>query len=313
MSWIQRVLLCAVGVLSAQEAPFFTGSLIAPFPTVVKDRDVLLRSYLYGTTSPKRYNRHWATVSKEDPLQSVNLQFYTFLGLNSWCDLNLTPQFFYQTASGEHSFDLGDLTVGIDLQLLEPQANRYPGIKLAIREVFPTGKYEFLRPRKYGADLTGQGTFATQFDLVLYQLVHLYKLHWLSMTLSLQYALSSPVTVHSFNAYGGGFGTRGKVLPGNRFEGVLSFELTLNQNWAFAFDSVYTNAEQATFYGFPGISLKGEFAKVGTPSSESVSFAPAIEYNFGPHLGIIGGFWFSAWGKNSPLFRSGVINVQALF
>jgi hypothetical protein len=90
----------------------------------------------------------------------------------------------------------------------------------------------------------------------------------------------------------------------------VSFEATLNQNWALALDSVYTQTNITEFFGIPGIAFTGTFADVGTPSSEQLSFAPAIEYNFSGNFGIITGCWFSALGRNSTEFRSGVVNLE---
>ena len=157
------------------------------------------------------------------------------------------------------------------------------------------------------------GTFGTQFDLVLYKIFHLYELHWLSATFSAQYTVNTPVNVHGFNAYGGGFGTRGKVLPGNQLQAILSFELTLTQRWALALDSVYTHTDMDQFYGMPGISLLGSFARSSRSSSEQLSFAPAIEYRIGHQFGLIAGGYFSAIGRNSVEFRSGVLNFAYLW
>jgi hypothetical protein len=116
--------------------------------------------------------------------------------------------------------------------------------------------------------------------------------------------------VHGFNTYGGGFGTQGRVLPGNILQAIVSFEFTLSQNWVFAIDNVYTHTNATHFYGVLGTTAEGVSASVGGPSSEQFSFAPAIEYNFSANLGIAAGCWFTAWGRNSTEFRSGVVNID---
>jgi hypothetical protein len=218
---------------------------------------------------------------------------------------------FYNRTSGQQYFNSGDLTVGLDFQLMAADFTPYfPGIKLAVREVFPTGNFQYFHPRKLSTDQTGTGTFATQFDLVFYKVFHLWELHWLSTTFSAQYTVNTPVNVHGFNTYGGGFGTNGKALPGNSFQGIVSFELTLSRNWVLALDSVYTQTNVTEFFGIPGIFFGGTFADVGKPSSEQLSFAPAIEYNFSGHFGVIAGCWLSVLGRNSAEFRSGVVNFD---
>lgn len=294
--------------------PWFTGPLIAPPGQVVPYGHFLVKSYLFAEVDIGQYNNHWKPVPLEQNLYRLSVQEFSFLGLTPWCDLNLVPRVFYNFSSGEQSVHFGDLTVGLDLQLLAiDQTPYFPGIKLAIREVFPTGNFEYLRPRKALTDSTGAGTFATQFDLVLYKLFHLYNLHWLSLTCSAEYTVNTPVSVHGFNTYGGGFNTRGTVLPGNRFKTLLSFELSLNQNWALALDNVYTYTEATQFYGSEGITFEGTLATVGSPSSKQLSFAPSIECNLSPHFGMIGGCYFSALGKNSPEFRSAILNFNYFY
>ncbi len=294
--------------------PWLTGPLIAPIGEVVPYGDFIVKSYVYFTTNTGFYNKNWHSVSARENFFTLQAQFLCFFGLTPWCDLNIIPQFFYETTSGQHSVHFGDLTIGLDFQLMDVDFTPYfPGIKFAVREVFPTGNFQRLSPRKLWTDQTGGGTFATQFDLVFYKIFPLQGLHRLSTTLSGQYTVNTPVNVHGFNTYGGGFGANGKALPGNSFQGIMSFELTLNQNWVLALDNIYTHTNSTSFFGIPGIVFGGTLANAGKPSSDQLSFAPAIEYNFSRNLGVIAGCWFSALGRNSTEFRSGVINFVYVY
>ncbi len=98
-------------------------------------------------------------------------------------------------------------------------------------------------------------------------------------------------------------------MPGNTFQGIISFELSLSQNWVLAVDNVYTHVDETQFCGTVG-TVGAAPATVGEPSSEQVSFAPAFEYNFSSDFGICVGCWFTAWGRNSTQFRSGVVNID---
>lgn len=292
-------------------APWLTGPLIAPPGTAVPYGDFTVESYVYFTTNTGAYNKDWHAVSADRNFYSLNAQFRSYFGLTPWCDLNIIPQVFFNRTYSQQYFNIGDLTVGLDFQLMAADLTPYfPGIKFAVREVFPTGNFQYLSPRRLWTDQTGAGTFATQFDLVLYKVFHLYDHHFLSTTFSAQYTVATPVNVHGFNTYGGGFGANGKVIPGNGFQVLASFEYSLSQNWVLALDNVYTHTDASEFFGMPGISFEGTFATVGPPSSEQLSFAPAIEYNFSRNFGIIAGCWFSAMGRNSSEFLSGVINFD---
>ena len=289
-------------------SPWLTGPLIAPIGAIVPFGQFEIESYVYCTTNVGAYNQNWNAVSASHNFFSLNPQFLCFFGLTSWMDINITPQFFYNTTNHQNSTQFGDLPIALDFQLLDPAATPYfPGIKFTIRETFPTGPYEHLNPDKLLTDQTGAGTFATAFNLVFYQVYHLGGHNFLSTTYSAAYTVTTPVHVHGFNTYGGGYGTNGTVLPGQSFQGIISFELALTQNWVLAIDNVYTHTNSSNFFGTVGKTTSGSAATVGVHSSEQISFAPAIEYNFSSTLGLEAGCWFTAWGRTSTEFRSGVI------
>jgi len=298
-------------LLEVPPAPWLTGPLIVPLATVVPYGDFEIQSYVYCTTNTGAYNQDWNSVSAERNFFSLNPQFQLFFGLTPWMDINISAQFYYNTVNGQNSVNFGDFPVALDFQLLDSNYTPYfPGIKLIVREIFPTGPYQQLNPRKLLADQTGAGTYATALDLVFYKTYHLEGIHFLSTTYSIAYTVNSPVHVHGFNTYGGGYGTNGKILPGNNFQAIASFELTLTQNWVLAIDNVYSHTDATQFFkGDAGTRADGQPASIELPSSEQVSFAPAIEYNFSCNCGLIAGCWFTAWGRNSMVFRSGVVNV----
>lgn len=277
--WILLLICC-----SLHAEAWFTGPLIAPPGRVIPLGHFLIRTHIPST------------VYKGGFL-SVNPQIFCFAGLASWCDLNVIPQFFYQYNDREHDVQFGDLTVGFDFQLC-------PTLKLAIREVFPTGNFELLRPKKMWTDLSGEGTFGTQAALMFYK-----EYQSLAVTASAEYTINSSVHVRGFNAFGGGFGTTGKARPGNVFEAILSFEYSLSQNWAVSLDNVYNHRGETHFSGRPGIALTRTYATVGCPTSDQLSFALGLEYNFSAKLGIIAGYWLSAYSRNTPEFQSGVVNL----
>ena len=76
----------------------------------------------------------------------------------------------------------------------------------------------------------------------------------------------------------------------------------------FRLDNVYIHANKNRFSGKAGFAPSGEPAVIKWPSTEQLSFAPAIEYNFNENCGLIAGSWFSAAGRNSWEFRSGILS-----
>lgn len=298
---------------SQEVSPWFTGPLIAPSGTTVRKGVLNIQSYLYTTVFTGVYDKHWDSHSSKN-FYSLNPSILIRYGLTDWFGILAVPQVFYNFTRGRSSFEFGDLAIGIELQLYPAnRSDRFPGVKFAIKEFLPTGNYQGLQPGERGTDLSGLGTHGTYFNLLFYKELQIRDLHFLSTTLSFSYTRNSSVGVHGFNAYGGGFETRGTAFPGDFFSAIFSFEYSFNQNWVFALDNVYIHRNSSRFSGFPGRTSIGTTASVGLPSSDEVSFAPAIEYNFSKNFGIIAGVWFTAFGRSTPVFRSGVINFNYRF
>ena len=130
----------------------------------------------------------------------------------------------------------------------------------------------------------------------------------------LQYNVPSTVRVEGLNAYGGGYGTKGKVRPGNNFVADLGLEWSLTQNWALATDVFYQTSARTKFNGDPGIDPStGKTATVGGGSSYTFQLSPSIEYNWSDSLAAIGGIWFSPYGRNSGNFITYTFSIYYAF
>lgn len=288
--------------------PWFTSPLIAPRGTVQSQSSFELNSYAYFIVYPGEYDGDWKTVGAPN-FYSFTPQWFAYIRLTEWMDLNLVPQFSVNWTEGEKSIGFNDFAVALDFQLYPADAEGwFPGVKIAVKELFPTGKYQKLSPTKLFTDQTGLGSFITSFSLVLYKQYQLSGSHYMSVNLSGEYGIPSSTHVRGLNAYGGGEGCDGTVKPGNTFLGICSFEWNLNQNWALALDNVWAVTASNHFTGEPGLQEDGEEATVGDPSSSNLSFAPALEYNFTETCGLIVGCWFSALGRNSSEFQSAAMN-----
>ena len=293
--------------------PWFTGSLLAPVGEVIPKGYFVIQPYVYGGAITGFYHSHWNAKSTPN-FYNETIQLETIVGLTDFMDILLIPEVVHNHTEGHSSTHFGDFPIELDFQLLKEDEFQYvPGIKLGIIETFPTGKYQKLNPRKQRADISGQGSFATTAQIVFYKICHLVRHHYLSITASYGYTYSAPVHVKGLNFFGGASGTRGKVYPGNLSETILSFEYSLSQNWVLALDNIYLHIDKDRFRARPGREKHHTRATVGRPSSEQISFAPAIEYNFSENLGLIGGVWFSAAGRNAFRFRNGIISFIAQY
>jgi hypothetical protein len=305
-----RTILCSLlfgGAIFANEActplPWLTGSLLSPAGTVVPEGHGKLKNYLFITVDTGRYDSDWK-VHSQPSFYRINPRLNWRFGLTEWMDIQVIPQLFYNITQGESSVHVGDFPVALEFQLIDATAYKwFPGVKLSLREIFPTGKYQKLNPRKKRTDATGNGSFGSQPGLVFYKLYALKDAHFLTAKLTVDYAFYTSVHVKGFNEFGGGYGTNGKVCPGSFLQTLLSFEYTIDENWVFAIDGVYYHRNKNSFSGTTS-------APVGGPSSDQISFAPALEYNYSDNFGIIAGVWATIWGRNATQFTSGVVNFE---
>ncbi len=292
--------------------PWFTGPIIAPRSTAVPLGTIEFDNYLYFITYTGAYNSQWNEVEK-DNFYALNPQLLYYFGLTPWMDIEIAPSFLYQFTQNQQTIDVGDTTVALDFQLYENDNFWFPSVKFTVSELFPTGKYEKFNPSKLGTDFTGYGTYGTGFTLLFYKIYPLFGQHAISLSLAGIYTVNTKTHVEGFNAYGGGYGTNGTISVGNSIQGSFSFEYSLDQNWNFALDTLWVHTDISPFAGEAGVDELGDPASVGSPSSESLSFCPAIEYGFTENMGIIGGCWFTAIGRNVDVFRTAAINFYCAF
>ncbi len=290
--------------------PWLTGPLIMPNGAVVPVGHFFIQNYANFDTFTGIYDSDWNSNSSQNDLFTFNPQIIAYVGVTQWMDVFVAPQAFVSTFRGESAGRFGDFPVGVDFQPIPVDTSKwYPGVKLTIKESFPTGKYENLNPNNLGTDISGTGTYQTTFSVLLHNVYHIWKSQFLSLYAYGGYTVNSSVHVHGFNAYGGGNNTSGKVHGGNTVQGIFSIEYAFTRQFALVMDTVYTHVDAVKFSGTPGTTNDGLIANPGLRSSESLAFAPAIEYNFNEHYGLVVGCYLSAAGRNSPIFRNGIAEL----
>jgi hypothetical protein len=304
--------LLASATLVAAELPikpWFTGTLIAPVGTVVPRGHFDVRSFIFMAGNTGHYRNDWS-VHSDHNFYTLNPQVVAIFGTTEWMDVQISPQFFWNSTHGQNSIHIGDFPLALDFQLYPAYENWFPGVKLTLQETFPTGKYKHLGSQLHKTDASGKGAYATNINVLFYKIYPLHDVIFLSTTLSIGYTFTSAVHLSGLNAYGGGTGTNGRLNPGNFLTALFSFEYSLDRNWVFAMDTVYQHTNRDHFVGTPGTTPSGKTAQVGKIHSADVfSFSPSVEYNFSEDFGICMGCYFSAFGRNTPVFRTGVVNL----
>lgn len=292
------------------QGPWMTGPLLAPAGATIPKGHTNIEPYLFFTDNKGTYNDRWKS-NKSPEANTLSPTMIISQGLTNWMDIQLVVPFDYKSKEGQHSTGFGDSSVTLGFQALRGQLDNWvPDLRLTVEETFPIGDYKNLNPARLGTDAIGAGSYQTSLGANFQKLTEFNNGKFLRTRLSLIYTFPGSTNVTGFNTYGGNASTNGWVEPGQVFNSDLSFEYTLTQHWVPAIDFAYQTSQASVFHGFTGRTSSGLPVAVGGPSSNLFSIAPAIEYNFSPNLGIIAGVWFSATGRNTGNFTSGVIAIN---
>lgn len=292
-------------------SPWFTGPLLAPSAQTVPPGEYDIEPYIYAQAFTGSYNNDWKAV-KSPTLWNFSSQTLIEFGILSWFDFELEPTFTYNYNHGAAKWALQDSPAAFNFQLYRSvpvKSTDYATcLKFTVQELFPIGKYRNLNPKKKSTDLGGAGSWETEFTLEWGNFVYLGRRHFLHTVVLVQYTVPTPVHVKGFNAYGGGYGTNGTFHTPQRIGFDVAFETSLTQQWALAMDvaGFWTIGKPR----FTGKNPPGN-AAVGPPGARTqFSLAPAVEYNWSEHWGVIAGVWFTFAGRNSPQFTSGVFALN---
>lgn len=293
--------------------PWYTGSLNATSGSNLGKGLISIQPYLSYYDVYGQYTQSWGHHSVPN-IRYGELDVYFQMGLNSWLDATVNSKCYYKESRHEETFQFGDSSIFFGLQLLaKKDFTPIPSIRLTLKEIFPTGKYKNLDPKKNGIDAGGQGSYQTSITLILSKVHYWIANHPISWRIDFEYSVPAPVKVKNFNAYGGGYNTKGKVAPGMGYQLILSLEYSFTQRWAYAMDFIYYYSAKDKFKGYAGTNSNGTPASMYSPSSAYVVLSPALEYNFNANLGIIGGLYFTVAGKNSQQLISGQLSLTYTF
>ncbi len=309
-TWIFALLL--VSTLQAvedpliPEQPWLTGTLLSPFGYVIEKGHVNFEPYFSGNTLYGVYNKHWREESKRNHTILSAQPFFWYGFAHRW-DIEIGPQFSWNHVDGASHWVLNDMPVELEFQILYEEIQQWwPAIKLALLFTVPLGKYQKLDPKSQGTDIGGEGNWQPGVQLVFQRLFNWEKPHAIVTHFALGYTYPTPVHVKGLNTFGGDKSTRGKVFPGPTLLTILGLECTLTQNWALALDVQYQHMHHTRFSGKTS-------RRVGPPSSEQFSLAPAVEYNWSANFGAIGGVWFTIAGRNTEAFANGILAINLYF
>ena len=287
--------------------PWYTGPLITPSASLMPLGSGMIQPYLFCTDYYGSYNENREEVSTPNRFQLLANPVYIQFGVSPSVDATIGTTVSSNWQQGSNGGGFGDLTAALGFSIMQ-EGLYAPKAKFTITQSFPTGKYQNLSFNGFGLNATGAGCYGTTFTAAIGKLFFWNTKHPFNTRAALSYRLNTPIEVTNFNSYGGGYGTKGTVHPGNSFNADVGFELSINQPWVVALDVVYNCQNKTSFNGNPGVTSSGSLASVGSGFSDQLSLAPAVEYNFNAEMGLLGGVWFTVYGKNSSSFVSGVFS-----
>lgn len=281
--------------------PWYTGPLLTPSAHNVEPGEFLVQPYLsikstYGTFNQKRHYQ-----KAPNRMLTVQPQILCQMGLLSWLDVSIIPTGTYNSMNKQHAFNMGDTDLALGIKLMKEDSHK-PNLRFSVTEKFPTGKYKKLNPKKLGVDATGKGCYTTNLDLNASKVFHFFEDHPFRIRGSVGYDIPTKAHVKGYNTYGAK--TEGKVSVGRAFDVSSSVEFSLTQQFVLALDLLYRHQKSSKFHD----KATGTTTD-STPSNDSFSLAPAIEYNVSENLGFILGAWVTVTGRNSDAFVSSMLSM----
>lgn len=307
------LLNCYSNTLLAESfTPWFTGPLFAPGGKTAPPNHFNFEVYGFYTDYFGTYNNNWSSENSREHLYTAQAIPILTYGLTDTIDAQFNIP--YAENRTRHIFNrhIGDVAATLGFQLYQQGINNWFDLRLTVQEIFPTGRFDDLNPTNQGVDGTGVGSYQTGVALNFQHLM-LVGNHHVRQRFVVNYVGSTSANIHGTSVYGGNIGTRGSINPGNLFSLDWAGEFQVTRNWVAVMEAFYFYRTKRTFSGFAGIDEDGNLYDLTQGSASIISLAPAIEYNFSPHYGIIAGVWFPLRGKNISDFISGVVAFNAYF
>jgi hypothetical protein len=270
---------------SLREA-WWTGPLMTPSAATLPAGHLLIEPYLFDVIAPHR--------------NGLGSQSYLVYGLRNRLSLGLIPVFGYNVVSdGPNSarVGVGDLTGFVQYRLTQFQSGHaLPTASVVLEETAPTGRYDQLGNRP--SDGLGSGAYTTILGVYSQTFIWMPNGRILRLRLDLTRSFPGSVTLRDVSVYGTPTGFRGTARPGPFFTASAGSEYSLTRHWVLALDVAYTHDGDTRVNGdviAGGGSVPAEsHSGVSTP----VAFAPAVEYNLGPAVGVIVGVRIIPSGPN---------------
>ena len=299
----------------SRDDAWWTGPILAAGASTLPKGHALVEPYVYNIRSRGRYDadgrRHTSA-----PAQTYGSLTYLLYGLVDDITVGVIPRFAYNDVSSSPDSSgarLGDFTLQGAYRLSTFREGSFvPTMSFVVQETLPTGKYDRLGERP--SDGVGNGAYTTTLALYSQYFFWMPNGRILRTRLNFSYALPDTVSVRDTSVYGTSEGFRGQARPGRAFVAGAAWEYSVTRNWVLALDAVYENDTSTRVTGttlLPG-GVQAPLSR-SSGSSDSITLAPAIEYNWNSRMGVIAGALFTASGRNTGATFAPVVAVNMVF
>ena len=266
---------------------WWTGPLLANNASTLPRGHFLVEPYLYDEISP--HTNGFGSLT------------YIEYGLANRLTVGLIPTFGYNKVSDALSSSgvgLGDVTVLAQYRLTQfHEHHSLPTISFMVQETFPSGKYDQLGARPSNG--LGAGAYTTTLALNSQTYFWMPTRRILRMRLNATQSLSTYANVAGVSVYGTSQGFQGHAKPAPSTFVDAAWEYSLTRNWVLALDATYRHTNNTRITGNDPAQIPPNI-QLNSGSGDAVGFAPALEYNWKPTIGVLVGTRIIALGHNIP-------------
>ncbi len=265
---------------------WWTGPMLANSAATLPRGHFLVEPYLYDVIGSRSNGLGSLTYMEYGLVDRLTVGLIPTAGFNKMSD-----------ALSSSGVGLGDISVLGQYRLTQfHEGGWLPTISFFLEETFPTGKYDKLGDRP--SDGLGGGAYTTILALNTQTYFWMRNGRILRMRFNTSQALSSYADVEGVSVYGTDAGFHGHAKPGASLFVDAAWEYSLTRNWVLALDATYRHTGNTRLTGYDMTQSPPEVQK-NSGSSDAVGFAPAIEYNWKPTLGVLLGTRVVAIGHNT--------------
>jgi hypothetical protein len=294
---------------------WWTGPLLAASASTLPQGHVLLEPYLYDSIAEGHLDQNGRRTASPQA-QTLGSLTYLIYGLTDTMSVGMIPRFNFGEAPGSgrsSAVQLADWSLQGQYRLSQfSEEHRVPTVSVLVMETLPTGKYDRLDNRP--GDGFGSGAYTTTLAVYSQDYFWMPNGRLLRTRLNASYAWSDTVNVEGVSVYATPPGFRGNADPGPSLVVNAAAEYSATQNWVFAMDVWYERDRSTAVNGALTNSLTQSIQYHSIlGASDYVAFAPAVEYNWTPTIGVIFGARIIELGRNVTASITPVAAINLVF